>query len=379
MAAAYVGGKNKRANITILTEALVDKVICSKNSEGGLWAESVQVVLHDKTVKTYKAKEEIILSAGAYSTPPILLRSGIGPKAELEKLGVEVILDSPGVGKNSQDHLLTYLGYEINQPGLTSDHLIWHQGGGEKSGAEWGATQTGFFANFPFGTAAWARLDDRLEDSELWRTAPRKEGRDPMGLDPALQPHVELLSTECFLMAAETVAALQPPPDGVFAISIMVVLFGAQSRGYVALRSIDPTDDPIIQNNFFDSDLDTLVMAEGCRLANEMATKGEGLKDVVKGPWPRDRGHMKLTERQQWEEYAKKSAHTSYHPCATCSMGKDGDEMAVVDEELRVRGVKGLRVVDVSVIPTDVQGHTQMIAYAVGENGAELLIAARKG
>jgi choline dehydrogenase-like flavoprotein len=119
--------------------------------------------------------------------PPILLRSGIGPKAELEKHGIPVVLDSPGVGKNLQDHLLVYQNYEVSEPGLTTDHQIWHEGGMAASMGQYAKDQTGFLANFFYNPLAYARLDSRLEDSELWRNADRKPGRDPMGLDPAQQ------------------------------------------------------------------------------------------------------------------------------------------------------------------------------------------------
>ncbi|KPI35277.1 Oxygen-dependent choline dehydrogenase [Cyphellophora attinorum] len=374
--AAWLTEKNLRTNVTIKTKAVVDKVNFSKENPKEPRAVSVSVILADKTTVEYKARHEIILSAGSYCSPPILLRSGIGPKAELEKHGIPVVLDSPGVGKNLQDHLLVYQNYEVSEPGLTTDHQIWHEGGMAASMGQYAKDRTGFLANFFYNPLAYARLDSRLEDSELWRNADRKPGRDPMGLDPARQPSVELLGVNCFM--AGGVEQMAPPVDGSFVMSMIAMVFGLQSRGSVSIRSTDPNDKPLIDNNYLANDLDALVLAEGCRFNNEIVMQGTGTKDMIKGSWPRDRDHHTWTEREPWIKFVRERAVTSYHPCSTCSMGKDDNPDAVLDPELRVRGVRGLRVADVSVIPTNVQAHTQMIAYGIGEKAADLIRAARR-
>lgn len=197
-----------------------------------------------------------------------------------------------------------------------------------------------------------------------------------MGLDPKSQPNCELLNVQCFFAPGES-DYFQPPVDGSSVMTMMAMFFGAQSKGSVTLRSKDSNDAPVIDNNYLASDLDTLVLAESCRFANEIATKGAGTRNIIKGSWPRDRDHHTWTTREPWIEFVKKYSVTSYHPVSTCSMGKDGEVDAVLNPELRVRGVKGLRVVDLSAAPTNIQAHTQMLAYAIGEKAADLLKAAR--
>lgn len=150
-------------------------------------------------------------------------------------------------------------------------------------------------------------------------------------------------------------------------------LFSPHSRGTVTLASSDPTANPIIDCNYLEHPLDLLVMTEGARLGNEIVMNGSGTKSIVKGAWPSDLTHHKFTERKDWEEHVKNDATTCYHAAGTCKMGKEGDKMAVLDSDLKVRGVEGLRVCDVSVMPKLHGGHTQMPAYGIGERGAELI------
>jgi choline dehydrogenase-like flavoprotein len=125
--------------------------------------------------------------------------------------------------------------------------------------------------------------------------------------------------------------------------------------------------------------LDMLVMSEACRFANEIITNGAGTKDIIKGSWPADLAHHAFTSREEWEPHVRQHATTCYHASGTCKMGKDGDDMAVLDERLRVKGVRGLRVADVSSIPRVNNGHTQMVAYGIGEGAAEMIREDAKG
>lgn len=179
-----------------MTNTLVDKVNLEKTAHG-LRAASVNLVGQDGTYFTVHARREVIISAGAYCSPAILMRSGIGPKEELHKLGVDCLVDSPGVGKNLQDHVICFVPYEIAKDGLTSDHLAWPSAR-DANLAEYQATKTGFLSIMPFGTFAFARLDDRLKDSALYQEAYSKAaaGRDPMGLLPT-QANCEIFHTEC--------------------------------------------------------------------------------------------------------------------------------------------------------------------------------------
>jgi choline dehydrogenase-like flavoprotein len=220
--------------------------------------------------------------------------------------------------------------------------------------------------------------------------APRQEGRDPMGLTPD-QPNIEFFSTECYGGPKQ----YDQYPDGetTHAFSLIAELFSPKSRGSVTLKSADPKDNPVVDHNYLSDELDVLVSSEACKFANEIITKGKGTKDIVEGSWPKDLTHHTFTNREDWIPYVKENATTclspaplstwlsllftnsilGYHPAGTCKMGSPSDPMAVLDHELRVRGVKGLRVADTSIMPLLNQGHTQMPAYAIGEKAADLI------
>ncbi|PYI30291.1 alcohol oxidase [Aspergillus indologenus CBS 114.80] len=356
-----------RSNVTVMTETTVDKVLLGQGSEG-LKAEGVMVITPDGPRSIY-AKREIIISGGAYCSPAILMRSGIGSKEELSKHDIECKVDRPGVGQNLLDHMIVFIFYETEKPGLTNDYLVHHGDSFEKSYALWKEKKEGFLSTFPFGCFAFARLDDRLKDEPLWRDAPREPGRDPMGLTPK-QPNIEFFTTECYGGPKQYD---QFPIDHKHAFSIIAELFSPRSRGSVTLSSKHPLENPIVDCNYLSDPLDLLVLTEACRFANEIITKGAGTKDIIKGSWPPNLTHHTYTKREEWIPYVKEHGTTCYHAAGTCAMGKDGDPNAVLDHKLRVRGVSGLRVADCSVMPTLHGGHTQMPAYGIGEKCADLI------
>lgn len=196
--------------------------------------------------------------------------------------------------------------YEVSKPGLTDDHLIWHSDSQDKSLAEWQNNHSGFFSKFPFGTFAFARLDDRLADSPLWQTAPRKDGRDPLDLLPC-QPHVEFWNTECYF---PTLYMTDFPSEGKQAFAIVTELFAQKSRGQVTLKSKDPTQNPVVDHNYLSDPLDLLVFSEGCRLANEIIVEGVGTRDIVKGSWPAHLTWHSHTTREDWEPVIRSNAET---------------------------------------------------------------------
>lgn len=156
-------------------------------------------------------------------------------------------------------------------------------------------------------------------------------------------------------------------------------LFSPRSKGTVTLKSADPSENPIIDCNYLSDPLDLLVLTEGCQLGNEIVLNGAGTKDVVKGSWPQSMcykqsarnsevdmcpaaKHHTFTTREEWIPHVKQNATTCYHAAGTCKMGAADDQFAVLDANLNVRGVKGLRVADCSSMPSLHGGHTQMPA-----------------
>jgi len=230
--------------------------------------------------------------------------------------------------------------------------------------------RTGFLSQFPFGGFAFTRLDERLSEHEKWNDATLKSGLDPMGLSKT-QPHVEFFSTEMYGAARHLHVSF--PVGGNSSFGMITQLFYPRSRGSVTLKSADPKENPVVQHNYLSDPLDVLVLAEGCRLANEIIMEGAGTKDLITGSWPQEVSHHKYTTIDQWEDFAKRSATTCYHPSCSCPMGNDDDPMAVLDPKLRVRGVSGLRVADTSAMPRLINGHPQMAAYAIGEKAADMI------
>ncbi|KAF2228568.1 GMC oxidoreductase [Viridothelium virens] len=369
--ADFVTKTYRRDNITIRTECVVDKVLL-ESVDGDLLAVGVDMVAKDGTRSTARVRKEVIVSGGSYCSPTILMRSGIGHKSELEKIGIECKVNLPGVGKNLSDHLIAFMFYEVKEPGLTSDHFVYHGDSFKSTYALWKEKHEGFLSTFPFGAFAYARLDERLATVPLWQNAPREEGRDPMGLAPH-QPNIEFFHTECY---GGPKHYADFPIDDKHTFAMCPELFSPRSRGTVSLQSSDPLELPVIDHNYLSDPLDMLVLTEACRFANEIVMTGKGTRDIVKGSWPADLTHHKHTSREDWTEYVKEHAGTCYHPAGTCKMGKPYDGLAVLDEQLNVRGVRGLRVADVSVMPTLNMGHTQMPAYAIGEKAADLIKAA---
>ncbi|KAF2764378.1 alcohol oxidase [Teratosphaeria nubilosa] len=369
-AADFVTNEQHRDNIDLLVNTVVDKVNFD-HSSGIPRAVSVDVVGPDGTRETMKAKREIIVTGGSYCTPPILMRSGIGPREELEKHGIDVLVESPGVGQNLMDHLIVFTFYEVAKEGLTNDYKVYHGDALASTYAQWKNEKSGFLSTFPFGSFAFARLDERLKDDPIYQkgleSAP--EGRDPMHLTPK-QPNLEWFTTECYGGPKQYTDF---PIDNKHAFAMITELFSPRSRGTVSLQSKNPHDNPIIDPNYLSHELDLLYLCEGVRMGNEIVMQGSGTKNIIKGSWPSELMHHQNTSRQDWVEHVKEEATTCYHPAGTAKTGKDGDKFAVLDERLRVRGVQGLRVADCSVMPTLHQGHTQMPAYGIGERCADFI------
>jgi choline dehydrogenase-like flavoprotein len=197
--ADYITKAQKKSNITLRCHSNVDKVLFERGSDGAARAHGVEYLDDSGRRHQVFASKEVILTAGSYGSPAILLRSGIGAKDDLQALGIPVVVDAPGVGKNLQDHQLIFIYYELNQAGLTDDARVNHDPNAFENGAkEWKEKKSGWLAQFPFGSFAFARLADRLEaENEEWRSFRREPGRDPMELTET-QPNLEFFHTICY-------------------------------------------------------------------------------------------------------------------------------------------------------------------------------------
>lgn len=354
----------KTSPVTVRCNSRVARLIFNENKTQGV------EVIDERTgqTTTIRTRREIILCLGTYASPQALLLSGIGPKEELYEAGVPPVVDLPGVGKNLEDHLTVFVFYEVAQ-GYTQCHQMHPQSAYEHSRDQWRQSRTGILSGAHFGVFAFTRLDERLSKHDLWRHASCLPGRDPMGLTTR-QPHVEFFNTERYMAPKQY---NNPPPAGRSAFANIIELFSPRSRGYVKLRSANPLENPIVQHNYLADPLDLLVYAEACALGAEVIKQGEGTKNLLLGAWPPEDKHYEFTKLEQWMEYIKNNATTCYHPGGTCKMGPDTDPGAVVDARLRVKGIKGLRVADCSIMPKLNNGHTQAVAYAIGEKCADMV------
>ena len=174
---------------------------------------------------------------------------------------------------------------------------------------QWQNDHTGFLASWPFGCFAFTRLDDRLADSDAWQNA-ASSGRDAMG-QTLKQPSIEFWNTECYSAPAWHYKDF--PTKGGSSFAIVTELFSPRSRGTVSLKSTDPSDNPVVDHHYLEDPLDTLILAEGCKLGNEIVMEGAGTKDIIKGAWPANLTHHTYTKREEWENFVREEAMTCKH------------------------------------------------------------------
>ena len=322
----------QRPNLTVITGAHATELLWGEQRISGVayrrGSHALQV----------HAKAEVVLCAGTFQTPQLLMLSGIGPGAMLQSMGIQVKSDLPGVGANLQDHLDVTLAYHS----LRSDVLgigpsaAWQL---LKGIHQWRKDGTGLVAT-PYAEAG-----------AFVRCAPDAQGPD----------------TQFHFVVARVEDHARSLHWG-YGYSCHVCVLRPHSRGSVGLQSRDPLDAPLIDPAFLSDDRDTALMVEGAKklrtIMQAPALQAYRGKEIYTADIQTD---------AQWETYIRQRADTIYHPVGTCKMGAAHDLMAVVDPQLRVKGVAGLRVVDASVMPTLVSGNTNAATVMLAEKAADLL------
>ncbi len=311
-AAAFLLPILKRPNLTTTTGALVTRLLFKGTRTVGV------EYLHEGTLHQARVNSEVILSAGAFDSPKLLMLSGIGDAEHLQAMGISVVVDLLNVGQNLQDHVLVPVPYEATQnlhPAITSN----------------GIAEAGLFLH--------------------------SEGN----LDVA--PDLELIFGP-ILWAPPGYAHSGSGFTGV------VCLTRPQNIGSVSLRSPDPKDAPIIQMNYLQSQADVQKLVAGVKLLRQLFHSSAF--DEFRGQEVAPGADVQSDEALV--AYIREVCGTAYHPVGTCKMGTD--PTAVVDPELRVHGVEGLRVVDASIMPTLISGHTNGPTIMIGEKAADLIKAA---
>ncbi|MFN3579339.1 MAG: GMC family oxidoreductase [Pseudomonas sp.] len=331
-ARAFLRPIRQRLNLTVLTHAEAQTLMLEGSRATGLrlrWQEQILEI---------GARREVILCAGAIGSPLLLQRSGIGPRALLESHGIEVRHELPGVGENLQDHLQLRLIFKVE--GVpTLNHLAASWWGKAGMGLRYAWDRSGPLAMAPSQLGAFARSDP---------SQPRAN----------LQYHVQPLSLERFG------EPLHPFP----AFTASVCNLRPKSRGRVQIVSADPAQAPLIQPNYLSHPEDLQVAADAIRLTRRIA-QAPALAAY------RPQEYLPGADLQSDAELAQAAAAigtTIFHPAGTCAMGQ-GPE-AVVDQQLRVHGISGLRIADTSIMPTITSGNTCSPTLMIAEKLASLLI-----
>ncbi|MGY2001629.1 GMC family oxidoreductase [Blastococcus sp. SYSU DS1024] len=324
---AYLRPAAGRANLTVRTGALTTRVLVEDGRATGVEYRC------GGRLHTVRATREVVLSGGAVNSPQLLMLSGIGPADHLREVGVDVVHDLPGVGAGLQDHPLV--------------PVIWNV----RSGRSLRLAET------PVNLAKWKAagrgpLTSNLAEAGLFTRS------NPELAEPDLQMHFLPVK---FWKQAEV------DPDAE-AFTSAVVLVRVHSRGSVRLRSADPTWAPAIDAGYLTDERDLDALVSGVEKAREIATAAP-LASVLAEEWsPGGTVHGREALRQK----VRDTLESLYHPVSSCRMGTD--PLAVVDPQLRVRGIEGLRVVDASVMPTLVRGNTNAPTIMIAERAADLIL-----
>lgn len=334
-ARAYLYPARQRANLTIETDALAHRIQVEQGRATGVHYRQRGQARHAVAVR------EIIVCGGAFNTPQLLLLSGIGPADELRALGIDCVHDLPGVGRNLSDHPNILNEYElVGDQGLTR-HLRLDRAA--VAVVRWMLARSGPFAFT--GTSA----------NVFARTLP--------GLD---QPDIQMMTLPLSNSAALWGFGFGRKPP--FRLAVRTGYLQPRSRGWVKLRSANPADPPRILLNLFDDPADLEAMVRAVRLSRRIYAQ-QPLKDLIRGevlpgPGTDDDAALKAHIRRH-------AGHRS-HPVGTCRMGHDA--LAVVDAQLRVHGLGGLRIADASVMPEVPSGNTNLPAIMIGERAADLIL-----
>ncbi len=334
-ARGYLHPALSRSNLTCITGARTSKIVIENGRATGV--EYIDAKSGEKRV--VHADKEVLLSAGAVQSPQILQLSGIGDPEELGKFGIPVVKGLKGVGANLQDHLDVCMSWECPQP-ITAHSL------------RKGLIKTlAIGMNYMFFGKGLGR-QQFLESGAFLKSRPDLDR-------PDLQVH-----TVAAIMQDHGKVAV--PKDG---FTFHICQLRPESRGRVGLRSANPADDPAIFANYLATEEDRRALREGVRMMRKVAAQSALDPYRTQELFP---GKDVETD-EQIDAWIRKHAETIYHPVGTCKMGADGDEMAVVDGELKVRGIEGLRVVDASVMPTLVGGNTNAPTIMIAEKISDII------
>ncbi|HDS1697861.1 MULTISPECIES: GMC family oxidoreductase N-terminal domain-containing protein [unclassified Pseudomonas] len=331
---AFLHPVRHRPNLDMLTNAHVTRILFDGDEATG-----VEVQLQSQR-RAITATREVILSAGALASPQLLMLSGVGPAAQLQRHGIAVRRDLPGVGRNLQDHWYASMAWRCT-PASSVNHRL---NGVRKylEGARYVLTHSGYLALGAAPVTAYAR----------------SEAGERVDLQLSLNP-----------MSFSATASGEVAADNYPGLSASVVLLSPRSRGYLELASANPLDAPLLHPNYFSDESDIRRHIAGLRQLRQILQTQPLAQRVVEEIKP----GPQCTSDDELFDYIKRFGGTGWHPVGTCKMGNDGD--AVVDAQLRAHGLRRLRVIDASIMPVIPTGNTNAPCIMIGEKGADMIRA----
>jgi choline dehydrogenase len=339
-AVAYLKPAKDRPNLTILTEGVVTRVLLE-----GKQAKGVEYS-RNGTLERVSARREVILSAGPLQSPKLLELSGIGNADILKAHGIDVVEHLPGVGENLRDHANVRITYECSQPITINDVLRspWMQ---LREGLRFLFKRDGLLTICSSSAQTNFRLNPEAKRPDMLVRLHPLSGKDRYARTPK--------------------HGLDPYPGFSFGVAVLQ----PRSTGTLHIGSRDPLQQAKMDPRYLSHEADAQMFVEGVRLSRKLATMPAFQPLVVRETRP----GADAQDDAAILDYVKASAQTAWHMCGTCKMGVD--EAAVVDPQLRVRGIAALRVIDSSIFPTIPSSNTNIPSIAVGEKGAELIMNAQ--
>jgi choline dehydrogenase len=342
-AMAYLRPALDRKNLTVVTEAHAERVIIKDGRATG-----VRFKKDGDSVKA-TARREVILCGGAVNSPQLLELSGIGDPEVLRAAGIDVVVAASGVGANLQDHYVVSMQYRLNN--CVSVNELSRGWRLVREAARYAASRKGLLTMSAAHVQAYVR------------TRPGLDG-------PDVQFHILPATVDVEKFVSKQIWELEKLPGLTFAACQL----RPESRGTIHVKSADPFAPPSIRPNYLSTPLDRDTIVAGLRWGRVIAGQ------QALSPYMGDELLPTTAVESDADllEFARQSGSTIYHPVGTCAMGRAGDPNAVVDPELRVRGVEGLRVVDASVMPRLVSGNTNAPTIMIAEKASDMIRAAAR-